>query len=190
MKDLGEWILYTILVALTCLGLLTSCEYEPIDDPVIYQWYIDEDDLFTPEALIITDSKYQHISLSTEQEYTYFQIYAEANEMPAHKRYNGENNIWASFSTPKYWNYSDGNINDVPVYAVSSSAVRFDYPRVFNNRTTGYQPKFLDLWTKQNVGPIPLQAVKQRDTIPIYMDVSFDGDYHVKDTLFIVLQPR
>jgi hypothetical protein len=110
--------------------------------------------------------------------------------MPEHKRYNGENNIWATFSTPKYWNYSDGNINDMPVYAVSSSAVRFDYPRVFNNRTTGYQPKYLDLWTKQNVGPIPLQAINQRDTIPIYMDVSFDGDYHVKDTLFIVLQPR
>jgi hypothetical protein len=50
--------------------------------------------------------------------------------------------------------------------------------------------KFLDLYTKQNVGPIPVQAIKQRDTIPIYMDVSFDGDYHVKDTLFIVLQPR
>jgi hypothetical protein len=61
MKDLGEWILYSILVALTCLGLLTSCEYELIDDPVIYEWYIDEDDLFIPEALIITDSKYQHI---------------------------------------------------------------------------------------------------------------------------------
>jgi hypothetical protein len=69
----------------------------------------------------------------------------EANEMPEHKRYNGENNIWATFSTPKYWNYSDGNFNDVPVYAVSSSAVRFDYPRVFNNRTTGYQPTIFGL---------------------------------------------
>ena len=186
----GEWVLFLILVTLTCLGLLTSCEYEPIDDPVIYEWYVDEDDLFTPEALIITDSKYQHISLSTEQEYTYFQIYAEANEMPEHKRYNGENNIWATFSTPKSWVYSDGNINDMPVPAVASTSVRFDYPRVFNNSPTGYQPKHLDLWTKQNVGPIPVQAINQRDTIPIYMDVSFDGDYHVKDTLFIVLQPR
>jgi hypothetical protein len=94
------------------------------------------------------------------------------------------------FSTPKYWNYSDGNINDMSVPAVASTSVRFDYPRVFNNSSTGYQPKHLDLWTKQNVGPIPVQAINQRDTIPIYMDVSFDGDYHVKDTLFIVLQPR
>jgi hypothetical protein len=119
MKIKGEDILFAILVALTCLGLLTSCEYEPIDDPVIYEWYIDEDNLFEPQAIIITDSKYQHVYLSTEQEYTYFQIYAEANEMPEHKRYNGENNIWASFSTPKYWNYSDGNIDDEPVYAIS-----------------------------------------------------------------------
>ena len=185
----GEWILFLILVALTCLGL-TSCDYEPIDDPVIYEWYIDEDDLFTPEALIITDSKYQNVYLDTSQSYTYFQIYAEANEMPERKRYNGENNIWASFSTPKSWLYSDGNINDIPVSAVASTAVRFDYPRVFNNNPTGYQPKYLDLWTKQNVGPIPVQAINQRDTIPIYMDVSFDGDYHVKDTLFIVLRAK
>ena len=186
----GEWILFLILVTLTCLGLLTSCEYEPIDDPVIYEWYIDENYDFDPQAIIISESKYQHVTLSTEQEYTYFQIYAEANEMPEHKRYNGENNIWASFSTPKSWNYSDGNINGVPVPAVSSSSVRFDYPRVFNGSTTGYQPQFLDLYTKQNVGPIPVQAIKQRDTIPIYMDVSFDGDYRIKDSILVELRPR
>ena len=187
---LGEWVIYIILITLTCLGLLTSCEPFPIDDPASPEWYINEEYDFKPEALIITDSKYQHVSLDTSQSYTYFQIYAEANEMPERKRYNGENNIWATFSTPKSWNYSDGNINDMPVPAVSSTSVRFDYPRVFNGSTTGYQPKYLDLWTKQNVGPIPVQAINQRDTIPIYMDVSFDGDFHVKDTLFIVLRPR
>ena len=190
MKIKGEDILFAILIALTCLGLFTSCEYYPEDDPVIYEWYIDETYDFDPQAIIISESKYQNVYLDTLQSYTYFSIYAEANEMPEHKRYNGENNIWASFSTPKYWNYSDGNIDDEPVYYISSTSVRFDYPRVFNGSTTGYQPQFLDLYTKQNVGPIPVQAINQRDTIPIYMDVSFDGDYHVKDTLFIVLQPR
>jgi hypothetical protein len=29
----------------------------------------------------------------------------------------------------------------VPVPAVSSTSVRFDYPRVFNGSTTGYQPE-------------------------------------------------
>jgi hypothetical protein len=190
MKIKGEDILFAILIALTCLGLLTSCEYYPEDDPVIYEWYIDENYDFEPQAIIISESKYQHVYLDTTESYTYFQIYAEANEMPERKRYNGENNIWATFSTPKYWLYSDNNISNEPVYYISSTSVRFDYPRVFNNRTTGYQPQFLDLYTKQNVGPIPVQAIKQRDTVPIYMDVSFDGDYHVKDTLFIVLQPR
>ena len=60
MKIKGEDILFVILITLTCLGLLTSCEYYPVEDPVIYEWYIDEDNLFEPQALIITDSKYQH----------------------------------------------------------------------------------------------------------------------------------
>jgi len=172
------------LVTFLAFACLVACEPIPINDiPVDIQE-------FTPKALIISEQQYQTIYLDTTQSYTYFQIYAEANEMPENDRYNGENNVWASFSTPEYWNYSDGNISAEPVYYISSSPVRFDYPRVFNNRSTGYQPKFLDLWTKQNVGPIPLQAIKQRDTVPIYMDVSFDGDYHVRDTLFIVLQPR
>ena len=163
-----------------------SCS--PIEEETIYSE--PQRVSFNPQAVIMADSRYQTVKLDTLQSYTYFQLYAEASEMPEHQRYNGENNVWASFSTPKYWNYTNGSNNSEPVYYVASTSVRFDYPRVFNNRTTGYQPKFLDLWTKQNVGPIPLQAIKERDTIPIYMDVSFDGDYHIKDSIFIVLAPR
>jgi len=181
--SLGENILYAILVALTCLGLLTSCEVEPIDDPVIYEWYIDENDSFEPQAIIISESKYVEIEIDTLQSDTYFSLYAEANEMPERKRYNGENNIWASFTTPV--TYPDTNF---PI--ISTASVRFDYPKFHNGKPSSYQPQKLDLWTKQHVGPINSSMVKQRDTIPVYMDVSFDGDYHVRDTLFVVLQPK
>ena len=196
MKIKGEDILFAILIALTCLGLLTSCTVDQYNDHELLEQYLDDyysqrpTKKFEPKAFIISESKYQNIYLDTTDEYTYFQIYAEATEMPESQRYNGENNIWASFSTPNHWIYSDSNISNEPVYYVASTAVRFDYPKKFNGRITGYQPKQLDLYTKQNVGPIPVNAIKQRDTVPIYMDVSFDGKHHVKDTLFIVLQPR
>ena len=110
--------------------------------------------------------------------------------MPERYRYNGEYNIWASFSTPN--RYNDGTntnyIDNVPY--VSTNSVRFDRPRVFNGKVQGYQPKKLDLYTKQTVGPIHKTAVKRRDTISIYMDVSFDDEYFVRDTLFVVLRPK
>ena len=110
--------------------------------------------------------------------------------MPKNQQYNGENNIWATFSTPDYYHNYDTGDNVFTAPYVASTAVRFDRPRTFNGQVNGYQPKKLDLYTKQNIGPIHTSAAIKRDTISIYMDVSFDGKYHVKDTLFVVLQPR
>lgn len=187
---LGEWILYWILVALSCLGLTMSCTPEPL--------WVDHSEFlncvnekrFIPKAIIVADKQYQEVYLDSLQSDTYFLLYAEANKMPERYRYNGEYNIWASFSTPNY--YNDGTnsnyVDNVPY--VSSNSVRFDRPRVFNGKVQGYQPKELDLYTKQTVGPIHKTAIKQQDTISIYMDVSFDNKWFVRDTLFVVLRPR
>ena len=186
----GERIILIILGTLVCLGLF-GCQPEPIDD-IHFEYDILRQERFNPQALIINnnDSKYRTIYLETLQSNVYTSIYAEANEMPEHQRYNGENNIWATFHTPStYRNYNNArNYSNVPY--VASTSVRFDYARTYNGQTNGYVPKYLDLYTKQMVGPIHKSAIKRKDTIPIYMHVDFDGDYEVRDTLFIVLAPR
>lgn len=186
----GERIILIILGILVCLGLF-GCQPEPIDD-IHFEYDILRQERFNPQALIINnnDSKYRTIYLDTLQSNVYTSIYAEANEMPEHQRYNGENNIWATFHTPStYRNYNNArNYSNVPY--VASTSVRFDYARTYNGQTTGYVPKHLDLYTKQMVGPIHKSAIKRKDTIPIYMHVDFDGDYEVRDTLFVVLAPR
>ena len=185
----GEWVLYWILVALTCLGFATSCTPEPLI--IDYSEYlIDNNERFTPKAFIVKNKEYQEVYIDSLESDTYFLLYAEANKMPERYRYNGEYNIWASFSTPD--GYNDGTntnfVDNIPY--VSSNRVRFDRPRVFNGKVQGYEPKELDLYTKQTVGPIHKTAVKRRDTISIYMDVTFDDEYFVRDTLFVVLRPK
>tara|TARA_R110000772_G_scaffold242247_1_gene354637 strand:- start:33 stop:599 length:567 start_codon:yes stop_codon:yes gene_type:complete len=181
--------LRTISLTLACLGLF-SCEQ--VDE---YDFILSVEDQinFKAKAIIINgnnNSKYRTIYLDTLQSETYTSIYAEANQMPIHQRYNGENNIWATFHTPiSYTNY-DTNVNYSNVPYVASTSVRFDYARSYNGQTTGYVPTKLDLYTKQMVGPIHKSAIRKRDTIPVYMHVDFDGRYEVKDTLFIVLAPR
>ena len=186
---IGEWVLYWMLVALTCLGFATSCTPEPlwVDHS---EFLIDDNERFIPKAFIVKNKKYQEVYIDSLESDTYFTIYAEANKMPERYRYNGEYNIWASFSTPN--GYNDGTnsnfVDNIPY--VSSNRVRFDRPRVFNGKVQGYEPKVLDLYTKQTVGPIHKTAVKRRDTISIYMEVDFDSEYRVRDTIFVVLRPK
>ena len=186
---IGEWVLYWMLVALTCLGFATSCTPEPL--VIDYSEYlIDDNERFIPKAFIVKNKKYQEVYIDSLESDTYFTIYAEANKMPERYRYNGEYNIWATFFTPN--SYNDGTnsnfVDNVPY--VSSNSVRFDRARVFNGKVQGYEPKVLDLYTKQTVGPIHKTAVKRRDTISIYMEVDFDSEYRVRDTIFVVLRPK
>lgn len=188
-KKTGEWILYWMLVALTCLGFATSCTPEPlwVDHS---EFLIDNNERFIPKAFIVKNKKYQEVYIDSLESDTYFLLYAEANKMPERYRYNGEYNIWATFYTPDGYNDDTdvSYISNVPY--ISSNSVRFDRPRVFNGKVQGYQPKELDLYTKQTVGPIHQAAVKRRDTISIYMDVTFDDEWFVRDTLFVVLRPK
>ena len=186
---IGEWVLYWMLVALTCLGFATSCTPEPLNW-VDHSHLLEQNERFIPKAFIVKNKKYQEVYIDSLESDTYFTIYAEANKMPERYRYNGEYNIWASFSTPN--GYNDGTnsnfVDNIPY--VSSNRVRFDRPRVFNGKVQGYEPKVLDLYTKQTVGPIHKTAVKRRDTISIYMEVDFDSEYRVRDTIFVVLRPK
>ena len=185
----GEWVLYWILVALTCLGFATSCTPEPlwVDHS---EFLIDDNERFIPKAFIVKEKKYQEVYIDSLESDTYFLLYAEANKMPERYRYNGEYNIWATFYTPDgYHDDTDVSyISNIPY--ISSNSVRFDRPRVFNGKVQGSQPKKLDLYTKQTVGPIHKAAVKRRDTISIYMEVTFDDEYFVRDTIFVVLRPK
>tara|TARA_R110001632_G_scaffold13644_1_gene46749 strand:+ start:141 stop:722 length:582 start_codon:yes stop_codon:yes gene_type:complete len=185
---LGEWVIYIILITLTCLGLL-SCTPDPLWEDHS-KFLLNDEENYTPQAFIVKNEQYQEIYLDTLQSDTYFTLVAEANKMPERYCYNGEYNIWASFSTPNY--YNDGTsvtyIDNIPY--VSSNSVRFDAPREFNGKIQGYQPKTLDLYARQNVGPIHKSAIKQRDTIAIYMDVTFDDEWFVRDTLFVVLRSK
>ena len=121
----------------------------------------------------------QHVYLDTLSSFTYTQIYAESTDMAESQKYNGEANIHARFSTNSYWTTLNGVFAGVPVYYTYPTAVRF----IRSMPNNEYSPKTLALFTKQLVGPIPKGAVKINAQIKIYMDVSYDGEYHVKDSI-------
>ena len=106
--------------------------------------------------------------------------------MAESQKYNGEANIHARFSTSSHWDYSDGIFTNYPVYYTYPTAVRF----IRSMPNNEYKAKTLALFTKQMVGPIPKQAVVRNDSIKIYMDVSYDGEYHVKDSILLVFRPK
>ena len=128
----------------------------------------------------------QHVYLDTLSSFTYTQIYAESTDMAESQKYNGEANIHARFSTSAHWDYSDGVFTNYPVYYTYPTAVRF----IRSMPNNEYKAKTLALFTKQMVGPIPTEAVKRNDSIKIYMDVSYDGEYHVKDSILLVFLPK
>jgi len=175
-----SWLLAVMLAI-----WLTSCS--PIEHE---DYFADTEphrvDGFAFPTLSGSDAYIQHVYLNTSQSYTYTQIYAESTDMAESQKYNGEANIHARFSTDSYWGFSDGTINDYPVYYVYPTSVRFTPPSTHSE----YRPRTLDLWTKQLVGPIPRISVIRSDSIKIYMNVSYDGIYHVKDSILLVLHAK
>lgn len=171
-----------ILLSVWLLGLATSCS--PIEEDIYPELRRAQADAF---PTLNGDRSYiQHVYLDTLQSFTYTQIYAESTDMAESQKYNGEANIHARFSTTSYWAYTDGLFVDYPVYYTYPTAVRF----IRSMPNNEYSPKTLALFTKQLVGPIPKQAVVNNDSIKILMDVSYDGVYHVKDSILLVLHAR
>ena len=180
------------IVILIIILLFTSCTKE------VYIWdqrypldgYVyEEPSRVEGQAFVTIDGtqNYQQtIYLDTINEYTYSKVFAESTDMAENQKYNGESNIRAVFSTDKYWNYSDGIFSNYPVYYVYPFSVRFISPSTRHE----YQPTKLALFTQQMVGPIPKSAVVNNETVKIYMDVSYDGLYRVKDSILIELRPR
>ena len=176
----GEWILFLIL----CLLVAISCDTPQFEDELYYELERVEGYAF---ATTNGSQDYnQIVYLDTLQSFTYTKIYAESNDMAENQKYNGEANILATFSTNKHWHYSDGIFHDYPVYYVYPTSVRF----VQHASNHQYEPSTLALFTQQMVGPIPKSAIINHETVKIYMDVSYDGEYHVKDSLLIELRPK
>jgi magnesium-transporting ATPase (P-type) len=177
------WIII-ILLSVWLLGLVISCS--PIEDELIYP----EPQRVQADAFPTLNgerSYIQHVYLDTLSSFTYTQIYAESTDMAENQKYNGEANIHARFSTNSYWTISLMVYSLVyPVYYTYPTAVRF----IRSMPNNEYSPKTLALFTKQLVGPIPKGAVKINAQIKIYMDVSYDGVYHVKDSILLVLHAR
>ena len=128
----------------------------------------------------------QTIYLDTIEDFTYTKVFAESTDMEENKKYNGESNIRGVFSTSTHWNYSNGNLVNYPVYYVYPFSVRFVPPAARYE----YQPSELALFTQQMVGPVPKSAIVNKQKFKIYMDVSFDGDYRIKDSILVELRPR
>lgn len=180
------------IVVLLIILLFTSCTKE------VYVWdqrypldgYVYEEPLRgTGQAFVTIDGtqNYQQtIYLDTLENYTYTKVFAESTDMAENQKYNGESNIRAVFSTDKYWSYSNGVFSNYPVYYVYPFSVRFVPPAA----RYGYYPTKLALFTQQMVGPIPKSAVINNETLKIYMDVSYDGLYRVKDSILIELRPK
>jgi hypothetical protein len=150
MKIKGEDILFAILIALTCLGLLTSCTVDQYNDQEILEQYLDDyysqraKTKFTPKSFIVSESRYKTIYIDTliDQD-VYFSIYAEANSMPKEQQYNGENNIWASFFTPDYYHNYDTGYSVFTAPYVASTSVRFDRARKLMAKLMGINLKRL-----------------------------------------------
>jgi len=173
------WLL-TIMLAVW----FTSCS--PNEDIDIYPEPLRVEEGIAFPTINGDQSYIQHVYLDTLQSFTYTQIYAESTDMAESQKYNGESNIHARFSTDSHWLLNNGIIVDYPVYYTYPTAVRF----IQYSQISEYKPSSLPLWTKQMVGPIPKKAVVNNDTIKISMNVSFDGDYHVSDSIAIVLHAR
>ena len=177
---------YSLIGLIVCFIILlfTSCT---IQEDELYIEYLEPKPNYKAFVTIDGTQNYnQTIYLDTLSEFTRTKVYAESSDMEENKKYNGESNIRAIFSTDKYWDYSDGNFNSYPVYYVYPFSVRLIPPATRYE----YQPTQLALFTQQNIGPIPKTAIVNKEKIKIYMDVSFDGDYHVKDSILIELHPK
>ena len=187
-KSIGGWILIiliSILIALSC----TSCTKDEI--VIVEVPYIEPQSGVVYLTLDgIQDSYNQTVELDTLSSFTYTQIYAESTDMAENQKYNGEANIRAYFSTDKHWNYSDGVFHDYPVYYVYPTSVRLIPPSTRIGYQHEYKPTILPLWTKQMVGPIPRQSIIDGESVKIYIDVSYDGRYHVKDSILVTLKAR
>ena len=171
------------LVIMLLFLLLTSCTPE---EDILYYTEELEPDYKAFVTIDGTQNYNQTIYLDTIHEFTRTKVYAESSDMEENKKYNGESNIRAVFSTDKYWNLSNGVFNSYPVYYVYPFSVRLIPPAARYE----YQPSTLALFTQQNIGPIPKSAIINKEKIKIYMDVSFDGDYRVKDSILIELHPK
>lgn len=178
---------YSLIGLIVCFIILlfTSCTIEDEFEEYVYE----ELSRNEARAFITTNGSQDYIQtiyLDTLETFTYTKLYAESTDMEEHQKYNGEANILGSFSTDKHWHYSDGIFHDYPVYYVYPTSVRF-IPPASNHQ---YRPSKLALFTQQMVGPIPKTAIIQHEQVKIYMDVSYDGEYHVKDSILINLRPR
>ena len=162
--------------------LLTSCT--PEEELLYYEEFEPNYKAFM--TIDGTRNYNQTIYLDTIEDFTYTKIFAESTDMEEHKKYNGESNIRGVFSTSTYWNYSNGNLVNYPVYYVYPFSVRFVPPAARYE----YQPSELALFTQQMVGPVPKSAIVNKQKFKIYMDVSFDGDYRIKDSILVELRPR
>lgn len=182
----GEWIFYLILIFLVAI----SCTPLEIEEDIYPELQRAE----RGEAFLTLDGIQlgynQTVSLDTLESFTYTQIYAESTDMAENQKYNGEANIRAYFSTDKHWHYSNGILHDYPVYFVYPTSVRLIPPSTRVGYQHEYKPTTLPLWTKQMVGPIPKQSIIDRDTVKVYVDISFDGRYHVRDSILVALKPR
>ena len=179
-------VFYSVLGAAILIAILLFTSCTPEED-LLYNEYLEPEPNYEAFVTIDGTQNYnQTIYLDTLSEFTRTKIYAESSDMEENKKYNGESNIRAVFSTDKYWNYSDGNFNSYPVYYVYPFSVHLIPPTARYE----YQPSTLALFTQQNIGPIPKSAIINKEKIKIYMDVSFDGDYRVKDSILIELHPK
>ena len=182
----GEWALLLILASLIAI----SCTPLEIEEDIYPELQRAE----RGAAFLTLDGIQlgynQPVSLDTLESFTYTQIYAESTDMAENQKYNGEANIRAYFSTDKHWHYSNGVLHDYPVYFVYPTSVRLIPPSTRVGYQHEYKPTTLPLWTKQMVGPIPKQSIIDRDTVKVYVDISFDGRYHVRDSILVALKPR
>jgi len=179
-------VFYSLIGLMVCFIILLFTSCTPEEDLLYYEYLEPEPDYKAFVTIDGTKNYNQVIYLDTLSEFTRTRVYAESSDMEENKKYNGESNIRAVFSTDKYWNYSDGNFNSYPVYYVYPFSIRLIPPAARYE----YQPSTLALFTQQNIGPIPKSAIINEEKIKIYMDVSFDGDYHVKDSILIELRPK
>ena len=182
----GEWILFLILIFLVAI----SCTPLEIEEDIYPELQRAE----RGEAFLTLDGIQlgynQTVSLDTLESFTYTQIYAESSDMAENQKYNGEANIRAYFSTDKHWHYSNGVLHDYPVYYVYPTSVRLIPPSTRVGYQHEYKPTQLPLWTKQMVGPIPKKAIIDQENVKIYMHISYDGQYHVRDSILVALKPR
>jgi hypothetical protein len=142
---------------------------------------------FDPTTFIQGRGYTQHAYIDTIQRFSYIEMYVETAEMFGGNGKSANKEVKAQFTTYSNWVFNDSLLTDSPIYHTYPNSPNFESPK--EDSHFGLSPR-MTLRAKQLIGPISKISVIKNDSIRVYIDVSYNGVHHIKDSVLIVLHAK